>query len=426
MHTLFLVAGVAAMALVGPASGQDKGKGGPGGGGPAGKGGGGPGGPPGKGGGQDRGGPPRDGGGKGPKADRGGPGRGPEMRTERGKQDRGPEMRAERGRPDRGPEIRGDRGGPGRGPDMRADRGPGRSGPPAPPRGPDFAGKGGDARRDWKDGPGGKGGRPDWKGKGPDAKGGGPGGRAFAGPVPDFDPRAPTARFASRRWEGNAYRWAPRDDYAIPVSYGCPSGLIQRGDGCYAPATLQPLQPGGGWANWYPAQYQNDDYEWAYGDGYLYRYDQDRGGLGGLGGLGSGLGGGLGGLISAFIPLLGGQLFGGNTWPPQYDDYQVPQYYDRFYGSGYDGNYDYRYADDAIFAVDPQSNRIDSIAGLLTGDAWGVGQRMPVGYDLYNVPQQYRSRFADDADHMYRYSDGYVYDVDPTTQLVRAVSELLG
>ncbi|MET4898694.1 hypothetical protein RN629_16315 [Sphingomonadaceae bacterium jetA1] len=147
----------------------------------------------------------------------------------------------------------------------------------------------------------------------------------------------------------------------------------------------------------------------------MYRYADDR----------DGGRGGLGGIISAFIPLIGGALSGGNLWPRQVANYRVPDYYGRFYGSGYRGDYDYRYADDAIFAVDPGSGRIDSIAGLLTGDDWAVGRPMPPGYDLYNVPMPYRERFADGPDHWYRYSDGYVYDVDPTTQLVRAVSQLL-
>ncbi|MFD1787039.1 hypothetical protein ACFSC3_05585 [Sphingomonas floccifaciens] len=403
MRTLCLAAGVAALALVAPAMSQEGKGGGP----PGGKGGG-----PGGQGGAPKGGP---GGGPGGQS-KGGPG-GPDR--VRGEWKNGPDVARKGG--DGGPDgPQGGRGGPDRakgewkrGPDVArngGDWGPGA----APQDGPD-----------WKSGPAGKGG-PDrkgdreWKGEGPRGKG--PDDRG-----PAFDAGAPAARFASRRWEGDGYRWNQRD-HAIPVSYGCPPGLTPRGDACVAPRDLRRLQPGTGWADWYPVQYQNDDYEWGYGDGYLYRYadGSDGGGLGGLGGLGSGLGGGLGSLISAFIPLLGGGLFNGNSWPQQYKDYQVPDYYDRFYGSGYDGNYDYRYADDAIFAVNPGSNRIDSIAGLLTGDAWGVGQRMPVGYDLYNVPLQYRDRFADDADHMYRYSDGYVYDVDPSTQLVRAVSELLG
>ena len=65
------------------------------------------------------------------------------------------------------------------------------------------------------------------------------------------------------------------------------------------------------------------------------------------------------------------------------------------------------------------------IAALLTGDDIAVGQRLPAGYDAYNVPYAYRDRYRDGPDAMYRYSDGYVYQVDPTTRVVAAVIDLL-
>ena len=68
---------------------------------------------------------------------------------------------------------------------------------------------------------------------------------------------------------------------------------------------------------------------------------------------------------------------------------------------------------------------IDSIAGLLTGDNWNVGSPAPQGYELYNVPYDYRDRYADSASSAYRYNDGYVYEMDPTTRLVRQVIELV-
>jgi hypothetical protein len=57
---------------------------------------------------------------------------------------------------------------------------------------------------------------------------------------------------------------------------------------------------------------------------------------------------------------------------------------------------------------------------LLAGDL-GVGQRLPSGYDAYNVPLTYRDRYADSADAWYRYNDGYIYQVDPKTRLISAV-----
>ena len=50
---------------------------------------------------------------------------------------------------------------------------------------------------------------------------------------------------------------------------------------------------------------------------------------------------------------------------------------------------------------------------------------MPIGYDVYNVPYPYRSQYVDGPNSMYRYSDGYVYQVDPETRLVAAAIELL-
>jgi hypothetical protein len=49
---------------------------------------------------------------------------------------------------------------------------------------------------------------------------------------------------------------------------------------------------------------------------------------------------------------------------------------------------------------------------------------MPVGYDVYNMPYDYRDRYRDRDDRWYRYSDGYVYEVDPRTRLVQSVIQL--
>ena len=61
---------------------------------------------------------------------------------------------------------------------------------------------------------------------------------------------------------------------------------------------------------------------------------------------------------------------------------------------------------------------------MLAGD-FGVGQRMPLGYDTYNVPLGYRDQYYDTPTTMYRYNDGYIYRVDPTTQLITAVISAL-
>ena len=48
-----------------------------------------------------------------------------------------------------------------------------------------------------------------------------------------------------------------------------------------------------------------------------------------------------------------------------------------------------------------------------------------MGYSAYNVPFAYRDRYYDTPDAWYRYNDGYIYRVDPTTQLITAVINAL-
>lgn len=183
---------------------------------------------------------------------------------------------------------------------------------------------------------------------------------------------------------------------------GCPPGLARKNPPCVP-----------------PGQVRNDPFGWDrpdfwglglgdgryfYDDGYLVRYAPSEGILG-------------------YIPLLGGALAVGNAWPNYYEPFAMPVYYERYYGLG---SYDsYRYADDVIYRIDPETEAITSIAALLTGDAFLVGQPMPPGYDVYNVPWDYRDEYIDGPDASYRYADGYVYQVDPETRLIAAAIELL-
>jgi hypothetical protein len=132
---------------------------------------------------------------------------------------------------------------------------------------------------------------------------------------------------------------------------------------------------------------------------------------------------GSGGSVDSFIPLLGGALWPGQAWPDQYRFAPVPDYHVDYFGLN--GDYDYRYADGAIFGVDPNNQLIQQVAALVAGDEWNVGQRMPDGYDIYNVPYEHRDDYQDTGDALYRYSDGYVYQVDPTTQLIQAAIQLI-
>ncbi|MFN6935652.1 MAG: hypothetical protein ACK4NZ_10945 [Tsuneonella sp.] len=187
---------------------------------------------------------------------------------------------------------------------------------------------------------------------------------------------------------------------------GCPPGLAKKNNGCTPPGLANKQ---GGWDNdYYRPSYFGyrsiGDGRYYYNDGYLYRIGERNSVLG-------------------YIPLLGGALSVGNQWPSYYQPVSVPQYYVDYYNLGPSNGY--RYADDVLYRVDPQSSAITSIAALLTGDQFAVGQPMPTGYDVYNVPYQYQDRYYDSQDAYYRYSDGYVYEVDPTTQLVQAAIQLL-
>jgi hypothetical protein len=44
-----------------------------------------------------------------------------------------------------------------------------------------------------------------------------------------------------------------------------------------------------------------------------------------------------------------------------------------------------------------------------------------MGYSAYNVPYAYRATYYDTPNAWYRYNNGYIYQVDPTTQLVTAI-----
>ena len=193
---------------------------------------------------------------------------------------------------------------------------------------------------------------------------------------------------------------------------GCPPGLAKKANGCLPPgqakkaAYMPVFYDSPNWWNfndrWHDSASLNDG-NYRYSDGYLVRYGD--------------------GGINSWLPLLGGALSPGNAWPGQYETQGLPPYYQDYYGVGQpDG---YRYYDDTLYRVDPQSNAITAIAALLTGDTFKVGRPMPAGYDVYNVPSSYRDRYPDGGNSDYRYSDGSIYQIDPTTKLVQAVIGLL-
>lgn len=216
----------------------------------------------------------------------------------------------------------------------------------------------------------------------------------------DRDDRRPSTREVARERERVVFARLGRDQRSIVD--GCPPGLARRNNGCTPPGLARKQ-----WTQYRPAYFGYPavgDGRYFYDDGYLFRL-------------------GDGDSILGFIPLLGGALGIGEIWPSFYEPAPLPPYYVEYYNLG--DQPEYRYADDVIYRVDPSNSAITSIAALLTGDTFAIGQPMPDGYDVYNVPYGYRDRYYDTDDAYYRYADGYIYEVDPTTQLIAAVIELV-
>jgi hypothetical protein len=128
-------------------------------------------------------------------------------------------------------------------------------------------------------------------------------------------------------------------------------------------------------------------------------------------------------VIQAAIPVSYGGYVVGQPIPAAYPGYDVPDLYSGLY-EPVDG-YDYRYFDGGIYQVQPDTRLVVAPVALVTGDNWGVGQMLPTGYDVYNVPYAYRDEYYDNDEYMYRYGDGHIYQVDPQTRLIRAVIDAI-
>lgn len=252
---------------------------------------------------------------------------------------------------------------------------------------------------------------------------------------------------------------------------GCPPGLAKKRNGCLPPGQAaqfigQPLAAAAQLAALSPLPsplrslyWDDDDYYYRYGGGYLYRVDRRDN------------------LIASLIPLFGAALIGRPLQPYYVNSYYQPSYFNSFYpnsqydcyryGYGYiyetdcvtgmvedviptydygygvgqimpasygyynvpfayrsyfadDDDYYYRYAPGAIYRVNRETSLIAAVAALLTGGL-SVGQPLPIGYSAYNVPLAYRSTYYDRPDIWYRYNNGYIYAVDPGTRIVRSV-----
>ncbi|WP_156841075.1 hypothetical protein [Novosphingobium aquimarinum] len=195
------------------------------------------------------------------------------------------------------------------------------------------------------------------------------------------------------------FRWATLDG-SDRFYRGCPPGLAKKNNGCTPPGLDRSAVRAWDEPRWYG---RNLEPSWSYRDGYMVRYSDNR--------------------IVDYLPLLGGALAVGQAWPGAYQPVNLPSYYVDYYDLGRPDSY--RYYDDAIYSVDPKTEAITAVVALLTGEDITIGEPMPAGYDIYNVPYRYRDRYYDTPETSYRYSDGYIYQIDPTTRLVQAAIELL-
>lgn len=148
-----------------------------------------------------------------------------------------------------------------------------------------------------------------------------------------------------------------------------------------------------------------DDFYYRYGSGYVYRVNRQNN------------------LISSLLPLFGLGLTAGQQFPSAYSNYSLPTRLQSFYPTSQ--NTSYRYANGYVYEVNPMTGLIEDVDPLL-GYGYGYGQMMPATYSAYNVPYQYRSFYTDTADQYYRYAPGAIYQVDPTTSLITSVAALLG
>lgn len=211
----------------------------------------------------------------------------------------------------------------------------------------------------------------------------------------------------------------PDDVFVRRLGYGaggCPPGLAKKPVACMPPGqakklvgtplaraarltALDPLPRSMRSLYW-----DDDDYYYRWGGGYLYRVDRDDA------------------LIASMIPLFGAALLGQPLQPTYLNNYYRPSYFNAFYpNSPYDC---YRYGYGYVYETDCMTGMVEDV--IPTYDyGYGVGQLLPASYGYYNVPFAYRSYFPNTGDYSYRYAPGAIYQVDPTTQLITAVAALL-
>jgi len=218
----------------------------------------------------------------------------------------------------------------------------------------------------------------------------------------------------------NDYFYRYGDGYMYRVDRGSSliDALLPLAFGGYAPGTMFPsayspyYSAGNTFPNYFGNSYVPDYYGWNafYPDTPSMDYRYLNGSVYGVDPYS--------GFIQDVIPTYAYGYGVGQMLPAGYGYYNVPNQYRSLYYNTPD--YNYWYAPGAIYQVDPGSQLITSVASLLA-PGLSIGQQLPMGYSAYNVPLAYRTTYYDTPDAWYRYNNGYIYQVDPTTQLVTAI-----
>ena len=209
------------------------------------------------------------------------------------------------------------------------------------------------------------------------------------------------------------FRDVDRDDLFVRQlgwgAGGCPPGLAKKPIACMPPGQAaklvgQPLIAANRFGVLEPLPlsmrslfWDDDDYYYRWGGGYMYRVDRDDA------------------VIDSMIPLFGSALLGQPLQPAYLNNYYQPPYFNAFYpNSPYDCH---RYGYGYVYETDCMTGLVENVIPTYD-NGYGVGQLLPASYGYYNVPYAYRSQFVDNDDYYYRYAPGAIYQVDRGTALI--------
>jgi hypothetical protein len=229
---------------------------------------------------------------------------------------------------------------------------------------------------------------------------------ATAASVSAFSPFPQSVNYLYPSTPNYYYQYGDGYAYRVDRSSNLIAALIPLLMGGYMPGSYLPASYMNSYVpsyyglnSFYPASYGNDICN-RYMNGVVYQVDCYTG------------------MVENVMPMYAGGYGVGQMLPSSYSYYNVPMQYRSMYYNTADAGY--WYSPGAIYQYDPSSSLITSVAALMT-PGFTVGQQLPVGYGMYNVPLSYRATYYDTPNAWYRYNNGYIYQVDPATQLVSAI-----